>query len=153
MIKKIGMCNKDTREGFGNMYCRTQERAKEIVELVRKSKRWKGILDYNQDIEIDIKEISEEQYWNEWLEEFTKRTESELFNSFIKDLDKVYRRTFEGFPDVNHDGEVSLYLDKDFTKYLDGCLTYDKPICSLGEMIEDLKGNKIRITIEVIQLA
>jgi hypothetical protein len=151
MIKRIGMSKKNTNQGFGNMFCRTQEKAKEIIKLARESKRWKGILDYNQDVEVRIDEITEEQYEHDWIEKFTDKVELELFNSFIEGLNKVYKRNYEGYPDVGHDGEVTIYENKDFTRYSNGRLLYDKAICSLGEEIEDLIGKKIRVTIEVIE--
>ena len=65
--------------------------------------------------------------------------------------DKIVRRTYEGYPEVGHDGEVTLYRSKNFASYQDGQLKYEEPICLLGENIEDLTGKKIRITIEVIE--
>ena len=86
MIKRIVVSNKNTQQGIGNMFCRGQERSEVIVDLIRKSVRWKGILDYNQEVEVEIKEITEEQYIHDWLKEFTKEEESNLFNCFIENL-------------------------------------------------------------------
>lgn len=82
------MHNKYTRAGFGNSFCRGQENLDRLIKMYRESNEFKGMLDYEQEVEIDITDITEAEYKKAWLEDFTQKSEQSLLDFISKEMDK-----------------------------------------------------------------